>query len=171
MNTTRLCHLALAAILAPLAACDSLDDSGIPSLPVTVNLGDAGMWNSFGVHAFGQYRYFIKNSEPSGFFYSANSYTGFGGVLLICGMDPFSSESGVPLAYDLACPVECKADVRVAIDPENFEAVCPVCHSHFDVTMAGGAPLSGPAAKGKDKRRMRRYSCKASQLGGYVITN
>ena len=35
---------------------------------------------------------------------------------------------GVPKAYDAACPVEVKRDVRVFINDEH-EAECPVCHS------------------------------------------
>lgn len=64
-----------------------------------------------------------------------------------------------------------KADVRIYVEGELYEAVCPECGSHYDVTMGGGAPLSGPAASGDHKYGLRRYRCLPSGNGGYVITN
>lgn len=158
-----------AIALLSSAGCDSIDDNRIPTYPVKINLADAGLWNTYGVSGFGIYKYFIKDErKPAGFRWVEDSYSGFGGVLLIGGMDNFTTETNVPLAYDLACPVERKQNIRVAIDPENFEAVCPQCGSHYDVTMAGGAPLSGPAAK--EKYGLRRYNCMATSSGGYYIT-
>ena len=87
------------------------------------------------------------------------------------GMDPFSLQTMTPLAFDLSCPVEKSPAIRVAVDPESLEAVCPDCHSHYDVIMAGGAPLSGPAATGKRKYGLRRYSCLPTAFGGYLISN
>lgn len=160
------------AILATLfQSCHSLDDERIPSMPVNINLGDAGLWNTYGVSGFGIYRYFIPSvGLPKGFQYSANSATGFGGILLIGGMDPFTGDPNVPLAYDLSCPVERKPDVRLKIDPENFEAICPECGSHFNVTMQGGAPLKGPAFTDSPRCAMTRYQCVATSAGGYIIT-
>ncbi len=153
------------------AGCNTVDDSRLPAMPVTINLSDAGLWNKYGVSGFGTYRYFIPQLHlPSGFSYTVTTYTGFGGVLLIGGMDPYTTTTETPLAYDLACPVECSADIRVAIDISTYEAVCPVCGSHYDVTMAGGAPTSGPALEGKHKYGMTRYQCLQSTTGGYMIT-
>ena len=98
---------------------------------VAINLGDTGLWNTYGVSGFGEFRYFIRydNSPlvPFGFPYTSATYTGYGGILLISGMDAFTTEVGVPLVYDLSCPVERSRTIRVAIDPESLEAVCPVC--------------------------------------------
>lgn len=154
--------------------CHEVDDDRIPNYAVNINITDAGLWNSYGVAGFGSHRDFILASGtrlPSGFPYSQQSATGFGGVLLINGMDPFTNETDVPLAYDLACPVECKPDIRVEIEGELYDAVCPVCHSHYNVTMMGGSPLSGPAAEGKRKYGLRRYKCLPSGTGGYLIIN
>lgn len=138
-------------------------------MAVSINLSEAGMWNTYGVSGYGQYRYFIKElGEPRNFRYLDRTYTGFGGVLLIGGMDPFSTQTNVPLAYDLACPVERKANIRVQIDADNFEAVCPDCGSRYDVTMAGGSPISGSALH--DKYCLTRYQCIPSGYG-YLITN
>ena len=43
-----------------LGACDSVDDDRIPPLPVTIRLSNTGLWNTYGVTGFGQYRYFIR---------------------------------------------------------------------------------------------------------------
>ena len=164
----------VALACAGLTSCHTVDDDRIPNLPVNINIGDAAMWSTYGVAGFGSNRSFIINStprQPSGFPYTSQSATGFGGVLLIGGMDPFTNSTDVPLAYDLACPVECKQDVRVTLEGDLNEAVCHKCGSHYDVTMQGGAPISGPAAEGKEKFGLRRYQCLPTSTGGYLITN
>lgn len=166
--------LLLMALLSANSACNQVDDDRIPSLPVYINLADAGLWNSYGVSGVGISRNFINSQgviSPAGFPFTANTYLGFGGVLLIGGVDPFTSEPNVPLAYDLSCPVECSPTVRVAIDPDNLEAVCPVCGSRFDVVMAGGSPVGGPALTGEYKYALRRYVCDPGQGGGFIIHN
>ena len=155
-------------------ACNAVDDDRIPSLPVNIDLQGAGMWNSYGVSGVGISRDFINfqgERSPAGFPYNANTYVGFGGVLLIGGIDPFMAEPNVPLAYDLSCPVERSQTVRVSIDADNLEAVCKVCGSRYDVITAGGAPVGGPALTGKYKYGLRRYVCQPSQGGGYIIHN
>ncbi len=164
----------LTAMLSAVVACNQLDDDRIPSLPVYINLAGAGMWNSFGVSGVGISRSFINANgiqSPSGFHFTANTHLGFGGVLLIGGVDPFTSDPDVPLAYDLACPVERDPSVRVAIDQETLEAVCPVCGSRFDVVLAGGSPVAGPALTGQYKYGLRRYYCDPAQGGGYMVHN
>ena len=158
-----------------LMSCQSVDNNRIPNMAVNISLADAGIWNTYGVSGFGNSRNFIYNmngsSQPSGFPYKYGSATGFGGVLLIEGIDAMNPAVAAPLAYDLACPVERKATVRVHIDRETYVAVCDECHSTYDVTMASGAPLSGEAATGKYKYALRQYKVVASGSGGYYITN
>lgn len=152
-------------------ACNSIDDDRIPNLAVSIKLNDAGLWNAYGTPGVGAYQKFIRQlKQPAGFFYAADSYTGFGGVLLIYGIDPFSNDF-CPLAYDLACPVECKADVRVNFDTNTYEAICPSCDSHYNVFDAGGVPISGPAFTGEHKYGLRRYNCIPTEFGGYIIVN
>ncbi|MCH5228888.1 MAG: hypothetical protein J1F12_02705 [Muribaculaceae bacterium] len=155
--------------------CKSIDNERIPNMAVNISLSDAGLWNTYGVSGFGSHRYFILRpsggSLPTGFPYKSGSATGFGGVLLIEGIDPINALSAAPLAYDLACPVESKRDIIVHIDPENYVAVCNECHSTYDVTMGGGAPISGIAATGKYKYGLKVYRCIPSGYGGYYITN
>lgn len=154
------------------SGCHEIDDERIPRLPVSINLADHGLWNAYGVAGTGIHREFIKSEhKPAGFAYVAQSATGFGGVLLIGGIDPFTAEPNMPLAYDLACPVERTASIRVYIDQNNLDAVCPDCGSHYNVISGGGSPLSGPALERKHKYGLRRYQCLAGKLGGYYITD
>ncbi len=161
----------LTSLCSLMAACHTVDDNRIPSAPVYIDLSNQGIWNSYGVSGFGDYQYFIMQSgssfEPAGFPYNAQSATGFGGILLIEGMDPYTSDTLCPLAYDLSCPVEKSPEIRVRIENENYEAVCPVCDSHYDVTMAAGAPTAGPAAD--KKYGLTKYYCIPTSLGGYYI--
>ena len=160
---------AFAMLLA--GGCTKMDDDRIPSMPVSINLADSGLWNVYGVSGIGVWNIFVRELQlPKGFTYTGTTYTGFGGVLLIGGMDPFSGDTNVPLAYDLACPVECRRDVRVYIDSgARMEAVCPECGSHYDVVMGAGASVSGPAFNHKPRYGLTRYNCYEGQLGGYMI--
>lgn len=130
---------ALTAILT-LAGCESLDSERIPPMPVNVVFQSAGMWETYGVPGATDFRYFILDeSRPAGFPYTALSYTGFGGILLVADI------LGEPQAFDLACPVEVRRNVRVEIDRDRNIAVCPVCHSEYDVFSNYGTPIYGPA--------------------------
>lgn len=171
MTSIRTVLCAISVIIACLSSCQSVDDNRIPAFPVDINLSDPGLWTSYGVAGFGMCRYFVPQlKEPAGFSYTANTATGFGGVLLIGGMNAFTAETDVPLAYDLACPVECDPNIRVVVDPSSkYEAICPKCGSHYDVTMAGGNAISGPAAEGKHKYGLTRYQCLRASAGGYII--
>ena len=73
-------------VMPTLTSCQSVDDERIPAVPVAIRLGDAGRWNTYGVSGFGLCRYFIRQTgEPANFPYTEQTYTGFGGVLLIGG--------------------------------------------------------------------------------------
>lgn len=165
----------IAVMMLTMVSCETVNDSRIPSMPVYINLSDPGLWNTYGVAGFGDYNYFVFQEgsarEPSGFPYIDTSATGYGGVLLIEGMDPFMLETLVPLAYDLSCPVEKSPTIRVRIDPQTFEAVCPVCDSHYNVVTAAGAPTAGPALTGEHKYGLRRYYCHRTVLNGYIIND
>lgn len=152
MRTGSLLHsAAVACAIAISAGCHTLDDDRIPPMAVNIAFPSVAEWNIYGVNAALDYRYFIPERKlPTGFFYTASTYTGFGGVLLLCDV------LGNPMAYDLACPVECKASTRVAIDSESHLAVCPVCGSTYDVFSLNGHPTGGIAAeRGYGLRRYR----------------
>lgn len=111
----RLSYAIASAIICSLSLCschDTVDSERIPYAPVHVDLSGQGTWDTYGVHAFGQGRKFIRtgnsaDQEPKNFHYSDLSATGFGGLLLVGDLE------NMPLLYDLACPVERKQSVRV----------------------------------------------------------
>lgn len=155
-----------------LSSCDTVNDERIPSLPVNINLSPTAMWDAYGVTAFGSSRRFVPQlHEPSGFAWLDRSAAGYGGVLLVCGINPFTSEAAVPVAFDLSCPVERQPDVRVRMQPtETFpEAVCPECGSVYDVIERGGVATAGPALS--DRYGLRRYEVIPANTGGYLIIN
>lgn len=169
IRNLKLFSLVISAIVCTLlSGCNTNDDDRIPNMAVSINLSDAGLWNRFGVSGFGIPQYFIKNlQQPAGFSYLDRSRTGYGGVLLINGFD-YRINEVAPLAYDLACPVERDANIRVTVDPDTFEAICQECGSTYDVTMGAGAPISGQAAS--DHYALRQYNCVANGQG-YIIVN
>jgi hypothetical protein len=79
------------------------------------------------------------------------------------------SGGGVPLAFDLACPVEHNAEVTVTIDPTTLDAVCSTCKSHYDVLIGAGGPKSGMAIDRKVGLNM--YIVRPTSTGGYFISN
>ena len=153
-----------------LASCHQLNNERIPAMAVNIDLSNQGLWNTYGVHAYGQSNYFIFTNyirQPAGFPYSYNSATGYGGVLLIRGQNGFTGDSA-PLAYDLSCPVERMPNIRVYVDDNTMDAICPDCDSHYNVVEANGAPISGPAVE--MKYALTSYLCYPTISGGYIIT-
>ena len=149
-------------VLLTATACEHIDNKAVPSFTVRIDLGNYALWNTYGVSGMGDYRIFNRNKNlPANFPYSVNTFTGYGGVLLMMGMDG-------PMAYDLSCPVEAGMDITLSIDPENFEAVCAKCNSRYDPLMGAGGPIRGVAIN--NKVGMRQYRVLPS-AGGYVITN
>lgn len=138
-------------------------------MAVNINLDNPGLWSVYGVHGYGDSMEFILTDNmrvPAGFPYAFNSATGYGGVLLISGQSTATGDTA-PLAYDLSCPVERMPDIRVYVDPVTYDAICPDCGSHYNVTEGGGAPISGPAEA--MHYAMRPYDCYPTVNGGYLI--
>jgi len=153
--------IALVALLMT-SACDKIDNKAVPRFVVRIDLGSYALWNTYGVNGMGEYRIFNRDKHlPSNFPYNVNTYTGYGGVLLMMGIDS-------PMAYDLSCPVESSQDVILSINPENFEAVCPKCGSCYNPLTGAGGPVRGVAIN--TKVGMRQYRVTPSN-GGYVISN
>lgn len=161
--------LLLAALLLAAASCTRIDNKSTPNYPVRINLGTYAMWTAYGVHGLGEYKIFSRDKQlPKNFPYNANTYTGFGGVILIYGLD-ISTGSYGPIAFEAACPIENKPTVVLDIDPDNFDAVCPNCKSRFNVIGGAGGPISGQAAD--RKKGLRPYTVRQSANGGYIITS
>ena len=132
---------AFAIIIVAVAstACEHIDNKVVPSFTVHIDLGNTALWSTYGVSGMGDYRIFVRSKGiPSNYPYTVSTFTGYGGVLLMMGME-------APLAYDLSCPVEASPNVTLSISPDNFEAVCPTCGSHYDPLMGAGGPVKGVA--------------------------
>lgn len=168
MRNLRMMIIAAVAVML-LAACDRVNNSSLPTYTVRIYLNDYALWNTYGVHSLGDYRVFNREKGlPSNFPYNINTYTGFGGVLLFMGQD-MQSGGGVPLAFDMACPVEHDANVTISIDADNLDAVCHKCDSRYDVLIGAGGPKSGMALE----RRvgLNPYRVVPTNTGGYIVTN
>ena len=149
-------------LLLMASSCDHIDNKTLPRFTVRIDLGNIALWSTYGVNGMGDYRIFDRERGiPANFPFNVNTYTGYGGVLLMMGME-------APMAYDLACPVEASQNVILSINPENFEAVCPRCGSRFNPLTGAGGPLSGVAIN--SKVGMRQYRVVPSGYG-YVISN
>ncbi len=154
-----------AAILLMISAasCHHVDNKRLPLSAVNIVFWTEGDWVTWGVTGAAQSRRFIRQDRvPANFPYTVSTYTGFGGVLLC------TTYAGEPVAYDLACPVECNSQIRVAVT-EDMVAECPKCHSTYDIFSLYGHPLSGPAAT--DGFGLQLYRVGPGPSGeAYVVT-
>lgn len=146
-----------------------MNDDRIPPAPVRIVFNTAGDWHAYGIAGATDTRIFIlADNQPAGFPYTAVSATGFGGVLL-AGQYTYSGNpvADPPMAYDLACPVEMRADVRITVDAKNLCGRCPRCGSTYDIYQGLGAPLSGPAHE--HGYGLRRYRVGPGAGGQYML--
>ena len=159
----------LAAVVALLlGSCDKVNNKEVPSFVVRIQLDNYALWSTYGVSGVGDYRIFNRRlGLPSNFPYTVNTYTGYGGVLLMMGLDP-TVGTYAPVAYDTSCPVEASPDITVGIDASNFDAVCAKCGSRYDVLQGSGGPKSGVAYT--NRYGLRVYHTRAEN-GGYIIYN
>lgn len=163
MRISKLFNLIAAALLLTVACgCDHIDNKAVPNFTVRIDLGNYALWTTYGVNGMGDYRIFNREKRlPGNYPYNVNTYTGYGGVLLMMGIDG-------PLAYDLSCPVELSQEITLSIDPDNLEAFCPHCKSRYNPMTGSGGPISGVAIN--NKVGMRQYHVTPSN-GGFIITN
>lgn len=87
----------------------------------------------------------------------ASEKHGFGGVMVI-------NNNGSLVAYDLCCPNEDNASIRV-LPNNDFKAKCPKCKSEFAL-LSGGAPVSGPV-----REKLQQYRVNNNGNGEYRIMN
>lgn len=169
MNKKVLWGVMLLLCLVVAGGCDKVNNKEVPSYMVNIDLGTYATWNVYGVTGVGDYRIFDRGKRlPANFPFTVNTYTGYGGVLLMMGLDS-GSGSYVPLAYDAACPVENSPTVSISIDATNFDAVCPQCHSRYNVLTGMGGPKGGVALT--SRYGLRTYKAHSSGNGGYIITS
>ena len=160
---------AVVALLPLLSGCDHVNNKEVPAFTVRLDLGSYALWSTYGVSGVGDYTIFNRDRRlPSNFPYNANTFTGYGGVLLMMALDA-STGTYAPVAYDAACPVENKTDITVSVDATNLEAVCGKCGSRYNVLTGAGGPISGMAYT--SKYGLRTYKVRPGTAGGYVISN
>lgn len=159
------CVAAVALVMtAALASCHSVDDDRIPPYAVNIVFNDLGAWHRYGTPAALDHRRFILSERiPADYTYRIGETTGFGGVLLVGDL------YGAPRAYDLACPVECRADVRIVVDTEANNAYCPRCHSVYDIYTNYGQPLAGQAAERGYALRQYYVGAGSSSATEYMV--
>lgn len=153
-------------LAAVLAGCHHIDNDRLPPAPVNLVFNTVADWDLYGTPGALSSRRFIKTNElriPANYPYTALNQTGFGGIL-ICG-DIY----GAPVAYDLACPVEMKKDIRVRVDSEINKAVCDRCGSVYDIFTNYGAPVSGSAAE--NGWGLTRYYIGAGRSNEYMVVS
>ena len=165
-NLRFLFSLISVCVLGGVVSCDTLDDKRIPYAPVHLVFNSVADWNTWGLGGATDYKRFILTDNervPSGYPFTILDRTGFGGLLLV------EDVLGQVQVYDLACPVECRPSVRVEVNSDSLAAVCPVCHSAYNVFSLYGHPISGPAAeKGYG---LRRYSATQGISPFMIISN
>lgn len=161
-------QLILTLIIVPLVAaglssCAHTDNKRLPYAQVNIVFLTQADWITYGVAGAADYEYFVREKrEPARYPWTAATYTGFGGVLLC------TDYNGRPLAYDMACPVECSRDVTVRINSDML-AECPRCHSLYDVFALSGGPVGGPAAA--DNYGLTVYHVGAGHMGEWMVVS
>jgi len=147
----RLISLTLLLLLS--FACDTEYFSQIPQMPVLLNLNLST--TDITLVPLTSSKSYISPRTVS-------ERVGYGGVLVYHG-----TESGADkfFAYDLACPVEVKTDVRIVVENTLF-AKCPVCGSKFEIYNGFGNPVSGPALE--KNFSLRKYTTRQTDNEVFV---
>ncbi|MBP5172064.1 MAG: hypothetical protein ILP04_08465 [Bacteroidales bacterium] len=81
----------------------------------------------------------------------AADQVGFGGVMLVCALD------GNYHAFDLSCPVEAAATVRVGQPDDMLRVQCPSCGEIYDCGFGLGIP-----GRGIGEEPLKRYAVTVS---------
>ncbi len=138
---------AIALLMALSFACDTEYFSQIPQMPVLLNINlsttDITLVPVTSSKSF---------TAPR----TVSERVGYGGILVYHGTEGGTDKF---FAYDLACPVEVKSDVRVVVENTLF-AKCPVCGSVFEIYSGFGNPTSGPALQ--KNFSLRKYTSRQS---------
>lgn len=150
--------------LAALVSCSDVNDERVPYVSVRIEVSSAQQTNPvWWPSAPAESVEYLKPDYPYGFPYTISSYTGYGGVMLVCGYD------GQYYAYDMSCPVEREANVRIYVD-DNMDGRCKVCGSTYDLFWGSGAPKSGEAQQQGYSLR-KYYITYVPANDSYIISN
>ena len=135
-------------IYLPLSSEDHVTSS-IPAYPVFLDLNLATTYPTFR-YTTNQTLVFktLKPEWPYG------TYIGYGG-LLVC-----TDYLGDYYAYDLCCPYEVKANIRIHPNGDG-QAICDSCKSTFEILTLQGHKISGKAKE--------NLKCYKAYLNGVIL--
>lgn len=125
-----------------LISCENKYQSSIPDVPVEISLNMLSYNPTFG-SVLNDTIIFVRPRAYPPF------AIGYGGVLIIVGYD--ENLSTRYFSYDLSCPYESDANIRVYPNEEGY-AVCPKCGSQYYLTDGWGRVSKGPS-----KYPLKRY--------------
>lgn len=129
--------------------------SSIPNYPVYLELNLTASYPTFKDNPY-QYLTFTK----ARFDYEA---VGFGGILVFCGLGNQSSHFEY-FAFDMACPHEAQADVKVKPNDQG-QATCEKCGTVYDISFGIGNPIKGPS---KEALKPYKTSLKSKPFGDFL---
>lgn len=139
-----------------ISGCEDNYISSIPNYPVSLELNLTASYPTFKDNPY-QYLVFEKPRYDY-------EYLGYGGILVVCGFG--SNNPYEYYAYDLACPHEAQANIKVTPN-NNGQAVCSTCGSVFDIVNGFGNPIDDSPAKEPLKRYKTYLDLKP--FGEYLI--
>ena len=113
-------------ILFCALSCSKTEHSYFPIWKVSLELDLT--FEDKELNGIGNYKTYIRGKTPG---IGAMEYTGLGGILVRCnGINEYR-------AYDLACPYEKNATVRIEVDELGISAICPKCGSDVKIFIKG----------------------------------
>ena len=150
--------LLIVSILCCLGmGCEEKIVSPIPNAPVNLTL-DLSSYRDQKLNVSLSYIAYTKETTSPQL---ESDRFGYGGILVINGL---GQDLVNLLAYDLACPNEVQANVKIKADPqETGLATCPQCGAVFNIAN-GGAPQSG------SKYWLKRYNVSQLSDTRYRVT-
>lgn len=138
-------NIILVLVFMVVQGCDTNYVSPIPPMVVSLNLNLTAQYPTFR-NSSGEYLIFNKPVL-------AADRIGYGGVLVCSGVLKDDFGNTLYYAYDLACPHEAEADIRVAPLTDRLgEVKCAGCGTVYNVGYGFGEPVSGPS-----KHPLKRY--------------
>jgi len=104
-------------------------------------------------------------SSPGSFLYIssvkfATDRIGFGGILIIHTYENNFS------AFDLACPVELRENIRIGKPDQSLISKCDSCGEKYYLIDGSGTPT-----KGISKERLKRYKVTVDEYNNLFVTN